>query len=63
MLGFGAPPVLGGPAVQGVNDFLGDVSDEELGHGLPPHVNALAVASGSGRTTEALHEPESREDE
>ena len=32
MLGFGAPPVLGGPALQRFDDILGNVSDKELRH-------------------------------
>jgi hypothetical protein len=36
MLGFGAPPVLGGPAFQCFDNVLGNVSDEELGHDRLP---------------------------
>jgi hypothetical protein len=32
MLGFGTPPVLGGPALQRFDDILGNVSDQELRH-------------------------------
>ncbi len=32
MLGFGAPPVLGGPTLQRFNDILRNISDQELRH-------------------------------
>jgi len=33
MLGFGAPPVLGGAALQCFDDILGNVAYEKLRHG------------------------------
>jgi hypothetical protein len=35
MLGFGAPPVFGSPALERFNDILGNISNQELRHNRP----------------------------